>query len=195
MQKNEVEKSREILGHDSLGENCWYNGGRMFSTSQPFFFQIKHFFSSDFFCHYFSKVLASSWGQIMCQNILAQKLNLAKIGQKLHNFGSKTFIFDQFGTFRLPGFKPDHSDYYKDYNESHFEWCASKVVHAQNQRCPKSLPGGPHVAGWISVGPHLTTKLAAGRILFILWIKPRGPVKIWSRAAFGPRAVLWTCLV
>ena len=33
-----------------------------------------------------------------------------------------------------------------------------------------------------------------GRLLFILWIKPRGPIKIWTWAAFGPRARFWTCL-
>ena len=59
------------------------------------------------------------------------------------------------------------------------------------QGCPKFLPRGPHVARRISVGPHLTTILAAWCILFILLIKPCGPIKIWSRATFGPRAGLW----
>ena len=39
----------------------------------------------------------------------------------------------------------------------------------------------PHVVRWISVGPHLTTILAAGCILFILWIKPRGQNLIAGR--------------
>ena len=37
--------------------------------------------------------------------------------------------------------------------------------------------------------------LVVGRILLILWIKPRKPVMICSRAAFGLQDRLWTCLV
>ena len=33
-----------------------------------------------------------------------------------------------------------------------------------------------------------------GRIPFLLRVKPRGPVKIWPQAAFGPRAGLWTVI-
>ena len=63
------------------------------------------------------------------------------------------------------------------------------------QGWPKFLPGVPHVVRWISVGSHLTVILAAGCILFILWTRPCGPVKIWSRATSGPRAGLWTCFL
>ena len=64
-----------------------------------------------------------------------------------------------------------------------------------DQGCPLFLPGGPHLVRRISAGPDLPTTLGVGCILFILWIKPCRPDKIWSRAAFGPRARLWTCLV
>ena len=51
---------------------------------------------------------------------------------------------------------------------------------------------------WTSTGDRPRdvhcSHLTVGHIPFILWIKPRGPVKIRSRAAFGTRAGLWTYL-
>ena len=108
---------------------------------------------------------------------------------KRNTLAKKKMWFCHFECFKSFIFHPcDSPERYRKRN-------ISEDIFPLHQGCPKFLPGGPRVAGWISVGPRLTTILAAGRFLFILRIKPRGLVKIWSRAAFRPLAGLWTCLL